>query len=134
MKKSAIFVILFYLFAIFSPSIIEYLFYLKENVSFNPNDYARITDVDYTAVVDDSSPLSKGKVQVTELLTFDVHAASTNNKFWELWRDLVETEVDGIKVSYNVNYVNQVLPDGKKYHLKKVQNFTGMIMIIFPLL
>lgn len=119
MKKSTIFVILFYLFVIFSPSIVEYLFYLKDNVSFNPNDYARITDVDYTAVVDDSSPLSRGKVQVTELLTFDVHAASTNNKFWELWRDLVESEVDGIKVSYNVNYVNQVLPDGKKVPFKE---------------
>ena len=36
------------------------------------NDYARITDVDYTAVVVDE-PGSEGKVVVTERLTYDIH-------------------------------------------------------------
>ena len=77
------------------------------------NDYARITDVDYTAVVVDE-PGSNGKVLITERITFYVHAADRNNGFWELWRDLPESEVDGVKVQYKVNSVKQVLPDGSK--------------------
>lgn len=73
----------------------------------NPNDYARITDMEYSAVVSDN-----GTITVTERLTFDVHAASKSNGFWELWRDLVEEEVDGLKVHYQVNSVKQILPDG----------------------
>ena len=41
----------------------------------NPFDYARITDVDYKAVVVDE-PGCEGKIVITERLTFDVHAAS----------------------------------------------------------
>ena len=55
----------------------------------NPVDYARITDVEYKAVVVDE-PGSMGKIVVTERLTFDIHAFSRNNLFWELWRDLCE--------------------------------------------
>ena len=75
------------------------------------NDYARITDVDYTAVVVDE-PGSEGKVVVTERLTYDIHAASKNNLFWELWRDLCEDYVDGVKVHYKVNSVKQIMDDG----------------------
>lgn len=92
------------------PILSEYS-YLYEDVSLNPNDYARITDVDYTAVVVDE-PGSEGKVVITERLTFDVHAASKNNLFWELWRDLPEDYVDGVKVDYTVNSVKQILDDG----------------------
>lgn len=79
--------------------------------SLNPNDYARITDVEYSAVVVDE-PGSQGKVVITERLTFDVHAASEDNLFWELWRDLPEDYVDGVKVEYKVNSVKQILEDG----------------------
>lgn len=79
----------------------------------NPNDYARITAVDYTAKVVDE-PFSKGKVIITERLTFDIHAASENNLFWELWRDLPESYVDGVKVDYKVNSVKQILSDGSE--------------------
>lgn len=117
--KSTYFIILFYLFIFCFPLIVEFFTYLEdEGISLNPNDYARITDVDYTAVVDDS-PFSNGKVEVTELLTFDIHAASKSNPFWELWRDLVEDNVDGLKISYKVNYVNQILPDGTKIPFKE---------------
>ena len=75
------------------------------------NDYARITDMDYRAVVVDE-PGSEGKIIVTERITFDVHAASIYNGFWELWRDLCEDWVDGVKVHYKVNSVKQILPDG----------------------
>ena len=71
----------------------------SENSTRNPFDYARIVAVDYTAVVVDE-PDSKGKVIVTERLTFDIHAASENNRFWELWRDLPEEDVDGARVTY----------------------------------
>ena len=79
--------------------------------NFNPFDYARITDVDYKAVLVDE-PGSKGKVVVTERLTYDIHAASKNNLFWELWRDLPESYIDGVKVDFKVNYVKQILDEG----------------------
>lgn len=75
--------------------------------NWNPFDYARITEVDYTAVVVDE-PDSNGKVVITERLTFDIHAASRNNLFWELWRDLPEEYIDGVKVEYKVNSVKQI--------------------------
>lgn len=83
----------------------------EQMTEINPNDYARITDVDYTAVVVDE-PDSEGKVVITERLTFDVHAASSANTFWELWRDLCEDYIDGLKVYYQVNSVKQILSDG----------------------
>ncbi len=81
------------------------------NGEINANDYARITDVEYTAVVVDE-PGSEGKVVVTERLTYDIHAASRSNLFWELWRDLPEDYVDGVKVHYKVNSVKQIMDDG----------------------
>ena len=75
------------------------------------NDYCRITEMDYKAVVVDE-PDSEGKIVVTERITFDVHAASKSNPFWELWRDLCEDWVDGVQVHYKVNSVKQILPDG----------------------
>lgn len=79
-----------------------------EDINLNPNDYARITDVDYKAVVIDE-PGSNGMVRVTERITFDIHAASQDNLFWELWRDLPEDYVDGVKVEYKVNSVKQII-------------------------
>lgn len=84
----------------------------------NPIDYARITDVEYKAVVVDE-PECRGKIVVTERLTFDIHAASKNNLFWELWRDLCEDEVDGAKVRYKVNSVKQILEDGTEIEYEK---------------
>ena len=77
-----------------------------------PADYAHITKVDYKSVVIDE-PGSNGKIRVTERLTFDVRAASLSNRFWELWRDLPEEYVDGVKVEYNVLSVKQVFDDGR---------------------
>lgn len=74
-------------------------------------DYARITDIDYTAVLVDE-PDSNGKIVVTERITFDVHALSENNLYWELWRDLPESTIDGVRVTYTVNSVKQILDDG----------------------
>lgn len=112
MKKKLITAILVIYFAtLFFMPILAGLSYSLEDVSLNPNDYARITDVDYKAVVVDE-PGSQGKVVITERLTFDIHAASQNNLFWELWRDLPEDYVDGVKVDYQVNSVKQILDDG----------------------
>ena len=74
------------------------------------NDYARIVDMDYKAVLVDE-PGSQGKIVVTERMTFDIHAASKDNPFWELWRDLCEDTIDGVKVHYKVNSVKQIMPD-----------------------
>lgn len=78
--------------------------------NWNPADYARITDVDYKAELIDE-PGSEGKVIITEKLTFDIHAASQSNLFWELWRDLPEAYIDGVKVDYKVNSVKQIFDD-----------------------
>ena len=77
----------------------------------NPFDYARITDVSYKGIIVDE-PESYGKIAVTERITFDVHAASKDNPFWELWRDLPESYIDGEKVDYTVKSVKQILDDG----------------------
>ena len=75
------------------------------------DDYARITDVEYKAVVMDE-PDNNGKILITERLTFDIYAASEYNLFWELWRDLPESYIDGVKVDYKVHSVKQIFPDG----------------------
>ena len=98
---------------IFMVPILMGLFEWDPEESTGPNDYARITDVEYKAVLDDSVP-GEAKMIVTEKLTYDIHAASQNNLFWELWRDLPEDYVDGLKVHYKVNYVNEINDDGTK--------------------
>ena len=56
--------------------------------------------------------MANGKVHIKEKLTFDIHAFSKGNLFWELWRDLCEDNVDGVKVTYDVHSVKEILPDG----------------------
>jgi hypothetical protein len=80
--------------------------------STGPNDWVHITDMDYKAVVVDE-PDSEGKIVVTERITFDIHAASRSNGFWELWRDLCEDTIDGLRVHYKVNSVKQIMPNGE---------------------
>lgn len=109
MRKSTI----IFIIIIFAISFISENSYIFEEMNLNPFDYARITDVDYKAVLVDE-PGSNGKVVVTEKLTFDIHAASKNNLFWELWRDLPESYIDGVKVDYQVNSVKQILDDGSE--------------------
>lgn len=104
--KEFIFVAFFFLFLFFC-------YAQEEEINLNPFDYARITDVDYKAVVQDT-PDTGGSVKVTERLTFDIHAASKSNLFWELWRDLPEDNIDGLDVTYKVNSVKQILPDGSE--------------------
>lgn len=106
---SIIFYIIIILFFAYSEGLFDYF----PEMNLNPFDYARITDVDYKAVLVDE-PGSNGKVVITERLTFDIHAASKNNLFWELWRDLPESYIDGVKVDYQVNSVKQILDDGSE--------------------
>lgn len=115
-KITKIFIII-WLFIFLQPFISEFISYDPEE-STGPNDYARITDVDYKAVLVDN-PGEGGKVVITEKLTYDVHAASANNLFWELWRDLPEDYVDGLKVDYQVNYVKQLNSDGTETIYRK---------------
>ena len=68
-------------------------FEIFSEINLNPFDYARITDVDYKAILVDE-PGSTGKIVVTEKLTYDIHAVSKNNLFWDLWRDLPESYID----------------------------------------
>ena len=105
-------IIIIYLMFFMVPIFVN-LFGWDPEESTGPNDYARITDVEYKAVLDDSVP-GEAKMIVTERLTYDVHAASQSNLFWELWRDLPEDYVDGLKVHYKVNYVNEIKDDGTR--------------------
>lgn len=109
-KLSSIIVII-YVFLFFGLPILPTVLSAFSESQMNPFDYARITDVDYRAVVLDE-PGSEGSILVTERLTFDIHAASRSNTFWELWRDLPEDFIDGVKVDYKVHSVKQILEDG----------------------
>lgn len=115
MERNTLKVLLFYGF------ILAFVFLCGEMEDMEihtPNDYARITDMDYKAVVCDN-PGDQGKVNVTERIKFNIHAASKSNPFWELWRDLVEDNVDGLKVSYKVNSVKQILNNGTEIEFEK---------------
>ena len=108
-KNSGIFFLILLIFIYALPLIIDYIATNMEE-STGPNDYARIVDVDYKAIVLDEQGYG-GDILVTEKLTYDIHAASINNPFWELWRDLPEDYVDGLKVDYDVISVKQINPD-----------------------
>ncbi len=82
-----------------------------DEINLNPFDYCNLTDVDYTAILHDD-PNGKANVEITEYLTFDVHAASKSNTYKELWRELPEDYVDGLRVTYDVKSVTQILDDG----------------------
>lgn len=84
-----------------------------DGFSLNPNDYCHLTDVDYTAVLHDD-PYGKANVEITEYLTFDVHAGSPFNTYKELWRELPEEYVDGLRVTYDVESVTQILDNGEE--------------------
>lgn len=91
-------------FSILASSIME-----EYDINLNLFDYARITDVDYKAILSDSGD---GSALIKERITFDIHAASEDNLFWELWRDLPEEYTDELKVDYTVHSVKQILDDG----------------------
>ena len=84
-----------------------------DGFSLNPNDYCNLTDVEYTAILHDD-PNGNANVEITEYLTFDVHAGSKSNTYKELWRELPEDYVDGLKVTYDVKSVSQILDNGEE--------------------
>ena len=75
------------------------------------NDYCNLTDISYTALVQDNENAS---VEITEYLTFDIHASSTSNMYKEVWRELPEEYVDGLKLTYDVKSVSQILDNGQE--------------------
>lgn len=115
MKKvnpGVIFLLLYFgmFFLAFFITIMEEYSYNEEE-STGPNDWIRIVDLDYKAVVLDE-PNNGGKLLVTEQVTFDIHAANEFNPFYELWRDLPEDFIDGLKVNYDVLSVKEIKDDG----------------------
>ena len=110
------------LFLFFSPFVVFFSFMLMAIVSeaidngdlnLNPNDYCNLTDVNYTAVLYDD-PDGSASVEITEYLTFDVHADSPSNTYKELWRELPEDYVDGLRITYDVESVSQILDNGQE--------------------
>ena len=86
-----------------------------DGFSLNPNDYCNLTDIKYTAILQDN-PDGSASVEITEYLTFDVHAGSKSNTYKELWRELPEEYVDGLRVTYNVKSVSQILDNGQEIY------------------
>ncbi len=84
-----------------------------DGFSLNPTDYCNLTDIEYTSVLHDD-PDGSASVEITEYLTFDVHAGSMSNTYKELWRELPEEYVDGLKVTYDVKSVTQILDNGQE--------------------
>lgn len=97
-NKSAI--IMFVMFAMFIVGII---------LANSLNDWCKVTDVKYRAELL-NDPEYPGAILVTETITVDVHAATNTDDglYWELWRDLIETETDGVTVKYDVLSVTEI--------------------------
>lgn len=77
------------------------------------DNYARITDFEYKAELVDEVD-SQGKVIITEKITYDIHVEDYGEEIWELWRDLPESEIDGVHNSYKINYVKELKDDGSE--------------------
>ena len=113
LKIYKFFFISIFILTFFSPFLVIIGEFVDWESINTPWDYAKITDVDYKAELVDE-PGSSGKLLVTERLKFDIRAASRDNLFWELWRDLCEDNVDGLKVDYKVNSVKQILENNEE--------------------
>jgi len=117
-KKVFIWVFGIIFFLTIFPAILSSCFNSLGNVEWlndlvdDSSSRTKITAVDYKAVVTDE-PDGRGKAVITEVLTFDVQAASDYYLIYELWRDLPEEYVDGVKVEYNVLSVRQLFNDGR---------------------
>ena len=92
-----------------------------EGCSGDVDGDVRVIALDYKAVIVDE-PGSRGKAVITELLTFDVRAHSRNYLIYELWRELPEEYVDGVKVEYNVISVRQIFEDGSYVIFEETPN------------
>ncbi|MBE5953079.1 MAG: DUF2207 domain-containing protein [Lachnospiraceae bacterium] len=106
-----------FLLPILVPLIFEYG-YIFEYVDLSPWDYQKLTDVEAQIIYNDESAHGT-KAIVTERVTFDVHQSSKSDLCYELWRDLIEQEVDGLRLDYNVLSVHQVMDDGSLVELEK---------------
>lgn len=103
------------------PLILEYG-YVFEYVDLTPWEYQKLTDVESQMVlVDDENQGSK--VMVIERVTFDVHQSSQDDLCYELWRDLIEQEVDGLRLDYSVLSVSQVMDDGSLVPLEECSDY-----------
>lgn len=116
--NSTKFILFFYFGLMLLCFLVPYVYegFFGEEAYLNPYDYARITDVSYKGVLD---PEGNGDITITERLTFDIHAASKSNLFWELWRELPESYIDGVHVSYDVLSVKQILSGGREIEFGK---------------
>ena len=96
--------------------------YVFEYVDLSLWDYQKLIAVDADmTLVDEEGEGSK--VVVTERLTFDVHQSSEDDLCYELWRDLIEQEVDGLRLDYTVLSVNQVMDDGSLKEFRECTDY-----------
>lgn len=105
-----------FIFMFFGSSIIDFF-----GGIVNQNDYARITELNYTAAVVDNNSGDRGKVRITEQITFDIHASSRDNLFWELWRDLPEEYItETVENASSWPYTRQVKVEYEVISVKRI--------------
>ena len=92
--------------------------YIFDYIDLSPWDYQKLTSVEAQIIYDDESD-GGTKARVVERVTFDVHQANEDDLCYELWRDLIEEEVDGLRLDYNVLSVHQVMEDGSLVELEE---------------
>ena len=110
-----------FLLPILIPLLLEYG-YIFEYVDLSPWDYQKLTNVESQIIYNDES--SHGtKATVVERVTFDVHQSSKDDLCYELWRDLIEEEVDGLRLDYDVLSVHQVMDDGSLVELEECSSY-----------
>ncbi len=96
--------------------------YILDYIDLSPWDYQKLTEVEAQIIYDDASAHGT-KATVIERVTFDVHQANEDDLCYELWRDLIEEEVDGLRLDYNVLSVHQVMDDGSLVELDECSNY-----------
>lgn len=111
----------FFVLCFMLPFLIEYS-YILDYVDLSPWDYQKLTDVEARIeLVDEDGDYTYALV--TERVTFDVHQSSENDLCYELWRDLIEQDVDGLSLDYTVLSVSQVMDDGSVIELQECSDY-----------
>lgn len=97
--------------------------YVLEYVDFSPWDYQKLISIDATYELLDDEDHRGGKVLVTEEITFDVHQANRGDLCYELWLDLPEQTIDGLKQDYTILSVYEIKDDGTRIEYNECPDY-----------
>ncbi len=97
--------------------------YVFEYVDLSPWDYQKLISVDATYELLDDEDHRGGKVLVTEQVTFDVHQANRGDLCYELWLDLPEQDIDGLRQDYKILSVAEIKDDGTRVEYDECSDY-----------